>query len=91
MQDWSHIIYSLFNGGATQATKIYSKVHSQYLHWGNVENYKKNLTGVCFPANILYNISQTDVTICHNLQRLKYIIAHSVQVIGLHQFSLYSN
>ena len=41
MQDWSHIIYSLFNGGATQATKIYSKVRSQHLHWGSEENYKK--------------------------------------------------
>lgn len=56
-----------------------------------VKKATKNLTRVCFPANILYRISQTGVTICPNLQRLKYIISHSVQISELQQFSQYSN
>jgi len=51
----------------------------------------KKLTGVCFPAKILYSISQTGVTICPNLHRSKYIISHSVQVTEIQQFSQYSN
>lgn len=56
-----------------------------------VRKTTKNLTGVCFPGNILYSISHTGVTICPSLQRLKYIISHSVQVSELQQFSQYSN
>ena len=90
MQDWSHIIYTLFNGGATQATKICSKVHSQYLHLGNVENNKKpdrsllpSQYSIQYLQNWCYHLPQ--------LAKIKIFIAHSVQVTGFNQFSQYSN